>query len=398
MKAKDLIQDKIFTVSEFNEFVNDILTPLRVTVEGEIYDFRISQNKFIWFNLKDKSESLNCFSLTFRIRQPLEDGMKIKVFGYPKIFGRSGKLSFQVEKVEVSGEGSLRRAFELLKHKLAKEGVFSDDRKRELPKFPETIGLITSEQAAAYTDFIKQLNYRMGGLIIKFVPVAVQGEKAVSEILAAFDYFNNTKEKPDVVVLTRGGGSLEDLKEFNSEEVVRAVFSSKIPVVCGIGHERDISLAELAADARASTPTHAAQLLIPKSEELLRCVEQIISDQQNSIEYRLETMKNRIGVQTSLLREIILEKFSKIKSVLQKTRFEFSALSDKLHSYQARNNSLREMLLSLGPKDILRRGYSIVRKSGKIIKQAEGVKIGDELEIELHKGRLSTDVRGIKNF
>ncbi|PIR96679.1 MAG: exodeoxyribonuclease VII large subunit [Candidatus Doudnabacteria bacterium CG10_big_fil_rev_8_21_14_0_10_41_10] len=398
MEITDLIQDKIFSVSEFNQFVNDIVTPLRVTVEGEISDFRVSQNKFVWFNLKDNNESLNCFSLTYRIRQPLEDGMKIKIFGYPKIFGRSGKFSFQVEKIEISGEGSLKRAFELLKTKLKKEGVFSENRKRPLPRFPEKIGLITSEQAAAYTDFIRQINSRMGGLTIIFTPVAVQGEKAVPEILAAFEYFNSVKEKPDVLVLTRGGGSLEDLKEFNSEEVVRAVFSSKIPVVVGIGHERDVSLAELAADKRASTPTHAAQLLVPKSENLISEINQTIADQRQIVGCRLEALGYKLNTQTSLLRETILEKFSVIKSARQKFQFEFSMLSDKLQRYKNRNGSLRKLLHSLGPKDILRRGYSIVRKSGKIIRQAGDVKINDELEIEFHKGTISSVVRGLKNL
>ena len=273
MKPEEIFKNKIFSVSEFNEFLNSVLQPMIVTVEGEISDWRVSQGKFIWFNIKDENETLQCFSLVYKIHQPVEEGMKVKITGYPRIYGKSGRFSFFVEKLELSGEGSLKRAFEILRLKLEKEGLFDENRKRALPRLPETIGLITSQEAAAYSDFVKHLKSRLGGLRVIFTPVAVQGEQAVGQIVAAFDYFNEMKEKPNVLVLIRGGGSLEDLKEFNSEEVTRAVFSSKIPVVVGIGHERDTCLAELACDMRVSTPTHAAQIIVPSLDELLGEVE-----------------------------------------------------------------------------------------------------------------------------
>src|SRR3989344_5097375 len=248
MKIDELLKDKIFTVSEFNDFVNAVLQPLSAIVEGEVADFKISQGKFVWFMLKDETQALSCFSMVFKIREPIEEGMKVKVFGYPRLHGKSGRYSFFVEKLELSGEGSLKRAYEILRAKLEAEGIFADERKRPLPRFPQNIGLVTSRDAAAYTDFITHLNTRFGGLTVQFIPVAVQGQNAREEITAAFDYFNSASNPPDVVVLTRGGGSLEDLSEFNSEDVIRAVFASKIPTVVGIGHERDISLSELAAD------------------------------------------------------------------------------------------------------------------------------------------------------
>ena len=397
MKITELIQDKTFTVSEFNELVNDILAPLRVCVEGEISDFRISQNKFVWFNLKDEAETLQCFSMTFRLRQPLEDGMKVKVWGYPKIFGRSGRFSFQVERVEVSGEGSLKRAFELLRAKLEAEGLFATERKRQLPQFPETLGLITSPQAAAFSDFLKQLNSRLGGLKIIFVPVSVQGENAAEEIVAAFNYFNRLKSKPDVIVLTRGGGSLEDLKEFNSEEVVRAVFSSKAPVVCGVGHERDVSLAELAADVRASTPTHAAQLVVPDRTELLRAVELLLENQQTAVADRIARFQHELRHVTSELSEIITAQITAVRSGLQQFYLTYLNFKDKLTLQKNQLRSLNKLLHSLAPAAILKRGYSIVRKSGKIIKRAGMVRVGEELEIQPAEGLIKSKVTEIKN-
>ena len=393
MKPEEIFKNKIFSVSEFNEFLNSVLQPMIVTVEGEISDWRVSQGKFIWFNIKDENETLQCFSLVYKIHQPVEEGMKVKITGYPRIYGKSGRFSFFVEKLELSGEGSLKRAFEILRLKLEKEGLFDENRKRALPRLPETIGLITSQEAAAYSDFVKHLKSRLGGLRVIFTPVAVQGEQAVGQIVAAFDYFNEMKEKPNVLVLIRGGGSLEDLKEFNSEEVTRAVFSSKIPVVVGIGHERDTCLAELACDMRVSTPTHAAQIIVPSLDELLGEVESEILKQQNITDQRLHQKIISVQNQTTALRDIIQSKIYEIKFSLQKFLTILENLHDKVKMKKNQLGSLKHLLISLSPDSVLSRGYSIVRKSGRIIKDVKLLNIGDMVEVKLKKGLFQSQVK-----
>ncbi len=393
MNIPEILKDKIFTVSEFNDFVNGILQPMQVWIEGEVSDWRVSQNKFIWFSLKDEEQTVSCFAMVFRIRQPIEEGMKVRVFGYPKIYGKSGRFSFIVEKLELSGEGSLKRAFNLLRAKLEKEGLFAPERKRALPPYPQTIGLITSRGAAAYSDFLKHVNARMGGLEITFAPVAVQGEKAISEIVGAFDFFNH--KPPDVVVLIRGGGSLEDLKEFNSEEIARAVFSSKAPVVAGIGHERDISLAELAADQRASTPTHAAQLAVPDRGELANYLAALLNSQKETVVNQLFSQQRRLQTNTGSLQDAILTNVYGIKSLLQKFTFEFRRVADNIHIQKNRLKADKQLLGSLAPNAVLARGYSIVRKNGKIIKDVGEVSVGDKLAVTLAKGGLESEVRRI---
>lgn len=392
MEIKDIIQDKIFTVSEFNDFLNSVLLPMSVTIEGEVSDWRVSQNKFVWFYLKDEQQVLSCFTLVFRIRQPIEEGMKVRATGYPKVYGKSGKFSFVVEKLEISGEGSLKRSFELLRQKLEAEGVFDESRKRPLPRFPETIALITSSQAAAYNDFLKQLNSRWGGVRILFAPVAVQGERAIPEIVAAFDYFNGLKDKPDVMVLTRGGGSLEDMKEFNSEEVVRAVFGSKAPVICGVGHERDTCLAELAADQRAATPTHAAQLAVPDKNQILMELNQLTERSLSSIQTKISDMQFLLQRLTSLLREAVSSRAIKMRRSIDDIGRLFEQQQNKIIQLKKMLAISRQLLVSLSPQSIRKRGYSIVRKSGTIIRSALDVKIGDVLEIEPAQGTITSQV------
>src|SRR3989338_31502 len=261
---------KVYTVSEFVSYIRDFLRENVgfVLIQGEASGLHITQDRFVWFELKDKDTSVSCFMMKWELKVPLEDGMEIKVLGLPQLFQKSGRFHIRVEELELVGAGALQKAFEALKKKLEKEGLFAEARKRALPRFPEAIGLITSPDAAAYTDVLRILKNRWAGLTIKFYPVAVQGIGSVKEIVRAFDYFNYSKNV-EVIILTRGGGSLEDLQSFNSEDVARAIFSSAIPVVCGVGHERDESLSDYVADLRASTPSNAAELVVPDKREIM---------------------------------------------------------------------------------------------------------------------------------
>ena len=269
------MEPTVLSVAQFLDAANQALRQLdaaSLAVEGEVSDARVAQGKWVSFDLKDGKEAavLKCFATVWQLPGPLENGMKVRVSGLPKIYERFGTFRLNVQHLELVGEGALRHAYELLKKKLTEEGLFDPGRKRAIARFPERIGLITSRDAAAYGDFLRVLGNRWGGVEILFVPVHVQGKEAVPDMLAAFAAFQamGEAERPEALVLVRGGGGLEDLHAFNDESVARAVFQSKVPVVVGVGHERDESLCDFVADVRASTPSNAAERLSPSREEI----------------------------------------------------------------------------------------------------------------------------------
>ncbi len=382
----------ILSVSEFIEQVNGIIAG-EFIVEGEVSQYKISQGKWIFFDLKDDKAVVNCFATVFNLTQPLEDGMKIRIVGYPKIHDKSGRFSVTVQKVELVGEGSLKKAYLLLKKKLEEEGLFNIERKRLLPELPAKIGVIASRDSAAFGDFIKILNNRWSGVEINLYNVAVQGEQAVSEITEAFNYFNSHDIECEVLVLMRGGGSLEDLAAFNNELVVRAVYGSKIPVVCGVGHERDESLADFAADRRASTPSNAAEIVVPNKEDFISeldfSLEHIFGSIQNKmlwwrrmVEQNLYTMSSALEVPLQKCKNLIAN-FDRVPQILQMV----------LNQRQAFVLSAQMLFKNIDPKMVLKRGYSLVRdKNGVLVKLASQLDIGSEFVVELGQGSILGEV------
>lgn len=412
----------IFTVSEFVEYINIIFAEQETVIEGETIDFKTSQGKWVFFDLKDEKAKIGCFLTVFQLRgMLLEDGMKIRVFGYPKIHPKSGRFSIIVRHIELIGEGAFKRAFEIVKAKLDKEGLFAAERKRPLPKFPRSIGLITSKESAAYSDFIKILNSRWGGVKIHLANVAVQGREAVFSIAAAFDYFNknNAELGIEAIVLIRGGGSLEDLAAFNSEEVARAVFSSKAPVVCGVGHERDFTIADLAADARVSTPTDAAQTIVPSREE----IKMIVGNNIKTIDFHLKKLlEDYSGNLSSILERVYsiadIEKdkadilFKSLyssaikfqntiiqvkKDVEQKEHSLFRRMDHLIISFSDKITYKAKILKNLDPKKIMARGYSLVYKGRKLIKTAENIGQKDKINVKLFQGEFEAEVLTIQD-
>ena len=258
------------TVSEFVAVLNQTLEFAypNVTVSGELANFRVSKNRWVYFDLKDEESSVKFFGTIYQLPGPLEDGMMLAVSGMPRLHPLYG-FSVNVVSIRPVGEGSIKKAAKLLEAKLAGEGLFDLERKRPLPYPPTHIGLITSAESAAYRDFVKVLGARWGGIKISLIDVQVQGEVSPAQLVAAIEQFNQAAEPPEVLVVTRGGGSAEDLQAFSTEQVTRAVAASRIPTLVAIGHEVDISLAELAADQRASTPSNAAELLVPDRRAVL---------------------------------------------------------------------------------------------------------------------------------
>ncbi len=359
---------KVYSVSEFVQAVSSYLEVGlgSVAVQGEVTGFQLTHGKFVYFDLKDKDSRVKCFALRWEIGKELEDGMEIKVLGIPKLFQKSGQFHIRLQEVELVGAGALKQAYEKLKAKLEKEGIFDEKHKRPLPRFPQAIGLITSRDAAAYRDVLIRLKERWPYLQVKFIHTSVQGLGAAGQIIKAIRYFNEN-QIADVLILTRGGGSAEELQVFNDEEVVRAVFSSRLPIIVGVGHERDVSLAELAADKRASTPTNAAEIVVPHRRDVYIQINKMI-----------ETISHRTHLR-------VRENMHQISRVIQSIESWFKRIDEKV-DYKIK------LLQSVNPMNVLKRGYSISIKDGRAITDAAKLKKGDKMTTKFYKGEVESIV------
>jgi len=406
---------KPLSVTEFVVKLNELLSEQVVWVEGEISELRISQGKWMNFALKDDQSLINCFAMAFKLQNKIEEGMKVRIWGVPNIYPKYGRFTLKVEAAEPSGEGALKRSFELLKAKLGAEGLFSVERKRKLPRFPEKIGLITSSDAAAYSDFLKVLKARRGGIEINFMNVSVQGREAVVEIKEAIEYMNEKFPDLEALVLVRGGGSLEDLHAFNDEEVVRAIARSRIPMVVGVGHERDVTLADMAADLRGSTPSNSAELLTPTREGLISDISRLEQTLSFSINNEIRSKEREVHFKVNVLRESVRKMMEKVQLLAQQmssqgNRFLFlieknlistersakllvDCLSVSIASYSQNISSAERVLNSLHPSRILERGYSITKSSrGEILKDPSKIKDGEAIQTILARGTISSIV------
>lgn len=364
----------VLGVSEAIALVNQTLEyayPV-IVVEGEVSSYKVNQNKYVFFDLKDDQGTLGCFMTVYTLRTVIEDGMRVRVVAQPRLTNW-GKFSLTVREVRPVGEGSLRRAFELLKSRLDKEGIFAPDRKRPLPIIPRRIGVISSTQAAGYADFMKILSDRWGGLDIIVAHTQVQGADAPSQMIRALDHLNQLSEPLDVIALLRGGGSQDDLSAFNDEPLVRAVASSRTPIISGVGHEVDESLVDLAADVRASTPSNAAQVLVPDRSEVVMRV-------QGDVGRMIRGSQRRIVVMRDDLQSVLDHSSQRIERRLETMRHHFLQQTTLLHQ--------------LDPRTVLLRGYGLVRdETGRIVDRAS---VGDTITIETRTMLLETEVQHVK--
>ncbi|MDX2776194.1 exodeoxyribonuclease VII large subunit [Streptomyces caniscabiei] len=353
-------------VSDFIALTNQTLEYAypSVEVEGEIASFKVNQGKYVFFDLKDERGSVGCFMTLWQLRTQVEDGMKVVVTATPKLTPW-GKFSLTVRQIRPSGEGSLKKSFELLKAKLEKEGLFAPERKRPLPTLPRRVAVISSTQAAGYADFIKLVNDRWGGLEIDVAHVQVQGAEAPDQIIRALRHFNSQEELPEVIVIVRGGGSADDLSAFNDELLVREIAMSRVPTLVGVGHEVDISLADMAADVRAATPSNAAHILVPDRKEVVRRV-------RTQVQGLLPRTMHAVDVQRQAVR--------------QKVGIAFGAIEHEYTDTERQLEALRRVLAELDPKKVLDRGYALVR--------GEAV-IGSMIEIEKRDILITAEVTNV---
>lgn len=338
--------DKPYSVSEFIERANVALDRDlgEITIEGEVGSFKVNQRKWVFFDLKENDASVSCFLPLSRLTVGLKDGMKVEVLVTPKVT-HWGKLSLTVERIIPRGEGNIKKSFEILKKKLASEGLFDPARKRLLPDDIRKIGVISSTSAAGYADFLKILDNRWGGLKVVTVNTQVQGVQAPAQIVQALNFLNQQAEV-DVIAILRGGGSADDLAAFNDEGLARAIAVSKIPVITGIGHEVDESLADLVADVRASTPSNAAERLTRDRRALSQQMATRFYEAKRHLfsEIAKAEADNQAKLQNA--REAILQKIDRA--------VEHVADAQKL-------------LESLNPERVLERGYALLLAGGNTI-------------------------------
>jgi len=394
------MQEKIYTVTEITREIKNILEENfpAVWVEGEISNYLLHSSGHRYFSLKDENAQIRCTLWRFRGDElPFEptDGMKVMAWGNITVYERNGQYQLDVIELIPAGVGKLEIAFQKLKEKLLKEGLFEEGHKKPIPQFPETIGVVTSPTGAAVRDIIRIIQSRFPSVKIIVNPVRVQGEGAAEEIALAIKEFNEYK-KIDVMIVGRGGGSMEDLWAFNEEVVARAIYDSEIPVISAVGHEIDFVISDFVADLRAPTPSAAAQMVIQERDELLeqikiniRKLSFYLSSLLDRSRQRLETRKESYGFRRPF--DIITQRSQKVDELGQqfvnriKNYFEIKTNVISL---------LKEKLNVLSPSSVLKRGYSIARKLPelRVIKDAGILKKEDTIEVKVFKGRIESKV------
>lgn len=397
------IDQKIFSVTELNQDIKSLIEGSfpEIWIQGEISNFKKAASGHIYFDLKDDQSLIAAvlfkgYSAGMKVR--LESGLSILARAQVVTYIKQGKYQLLIKEVQPEGMGRLQIAFEQLKKKLEAEGLFDPSRKRPIPKFPRKIGIVTSLEGAAVRDILSILKRRYANLEILIAPVRVQGEGAKEEIAGAIHDLNNFPGI-DVLLVGRGGGSIEDLWAFNEEVVARAIAGSKIPVISCVGHETDFTIADFVADLRAPTPSAAAELVVQNKGEIIRRVTGLERRLLQSLRIFYEHLQGRLSRTLAcrffrdpdLLWQDRAQDIDRlIEEMIRKTDLKFSRLAETL-------KFKTEKLCALSPLSCLKRGYSITRKLPEkaILRDSSSVKQGDRLSIQLHKGEVEAKVENL---
>ena len=388
----------ILTVSRLNLLLREVVEDnfVQVLVEGEISNFSTPASGHCYFSLKDAEAQLR--AVMFRSQSRLlgftpQNGMQVICGGRVTLYTQRGELQLVVESLEPKGVGSLQLAFEQLKARLAAEGLFDAGRKRALPAFPKTVGVVTSATGAAIHDILNVLRRRGAGVHVLLRPVRVQGEGSAVEIAEAIADLNRHGEA-DVLIVGRGGGSLEDLWAFNEEPVARAIHGSRIPVISAVGHEVDYSIADFAADVRAATPSAAAELVAKSRLELEGHLDHLVLRLAGQMRNRLDLCHERVD---GLLRRLRSPRQALAMHANRRDDLERRlrlAMRRRLQDGDRQLAALSDRLNSLSPLQTLARGYAIVLagKSGQAVRDAATLNTGDVVELRFHKGRAAATI------
>lgn len=441
------MNEQILSVTDVNRYIKDLFTVdgflNNVTVKGEISNLKIHGRGHLYFSLKDENSKINCvmFNYAPKVSFELNDGMSVQVKGRVNVYEASGSYQIYVDEMTNDGVGNLYQLFEELKKRLSNEGLFDETHKQKLPRIPKKIGVITAPTGAAVKDIISTINKRYPLCEIIIFPTLVQGDGAKENIVKMIEKANESDV--DVIILGRGGGSIEDLWAFNEEIVARSIYNSKIPIVSAVGHEIDFTISDFVADLRAPTPTGAALMVVPDQYEILRYLDEYKGRITNVINNKLKrnqeklkhfansfiiknimslyspkeqkldilidklnsSITSKINNNTNKLNQILL----KIKVVNPTEKIDYNIEKMKQLEKNLRNLicniikfktnkliNLQTKIELLNPNNILNKGYSIVKINNKIIKSTEEVKINDSLDIILKDGIINSEVKGVK--
>ena len=394
-------EQMIFSVSEANHFIKALLDAVpqlqTIFVRGEISNYKCYPSGHHYFTLKDEGSALRCVmfrGMAAKLRFRPENGMKVVAFGRIGVFPRDGGYQLYCSDLSVQGVGDLHVAFEQLKEALGKEGLFDPAHKKPLPKYPRRIAIITSSAGAAVHDMLRILKARWPMSEVVLLPVRVQGTEAPAEIAGALRYANKWKVA-DLIITGRGGGSIEDLWAFNDERVARAIYASDLPVISAVGHEPDVTISDFVADARASTPSNAAEIAVPDQQELRRRLDTLSARMEQSEQKRVKTLRERCEAlaRSRVLRDPMAFIDDK-RLLLDYTQRKLSALAQAQTAQRAqRFASLAASLDALSPLKVLGRGYAVARdKNGTILRAAEEASVGEKIEVLLGQGSLMCTV------
>ena len=389
------------SVSQINAYIQNMMDRddmlSAVAVRGEISNYKVYPSGHHYFTMKDADGALRCVMFrgnAIRLRFKPENGMQIIAMGKVSVYPRDGAYQLYCSAIVPDGVGDLYIAFEQLKAKLTEQGLFDADHKKALPQYPRRIGIVTSPAGAAVHDMLRILNKRYPICKVRIFPVRVQGAEAPAEIADAIRYAN-THQLADLLIVGRGGGSIEDLWAFNSEEVAYAIYDSVIPVISAVGHEPDVTIADFVADLRAATPSNAAELAVPDQNALLQTLDSVQSAISIDLQHKIDANRKRL----CLLAESKF--FQNPKSYLSGLEQDLSVLKNRIINGQRHCISVQKerfvtaaaRLDALSPLKVLSRGYALVElDNGAILRSAEQVKTGDALNITLQDGKLTATV------
>ena len=394
---------QVYSVSELNGRVKALLDAdvalQNVFVLGELSNYKLYPSGHHYFSLKDAEGALRCVMFRgsgakFAFRP--ENGMKVVAGGRVSVFPRDGAYQLYVTQLIPHGVGDLHVAFEQLKEKLSKEGLFDSAHKKPIPRFPQTIALITSEVGAAVRDMIRVLGQRYPLAKVIVMPVRVQGAEAPAEIVGALHYANRHRVA-DVIITGRGGGSIEDLWAFNDEGVARAIFASALPVISAVGHEPDVTIADFVADLRAATPSNAAELAVPHTDELREILDNSGERMTTVVQRQLRQYQERLAdFQGKPVLESPLGYIRQRRQVFEHMRERISGTAgQQMAVHRERYIALAAKLDALSPLNVLGRGYSMVKSDdGKVVNRAEDIEIGGKINVTLREGTLHCIVEG----
>lgn len=396
-----MAQNQILSITQLNEYIRNMMDAdprlAQVAVRGEVSNYKLYPSGHHYFTLKDEGGALKCVMFkgnAIRLRFRPENGMKLIAMGRVSVYPRDGAYQLYCTALAVDGVGDLYAAFEQLKKKLSAQGLFDSSHKQTLPQYPGTIGIITSSAGAAVHDMLRILRKRYPLVQVRLLPVRVQGKEAPGEIAAAIRYANRY-QLADLLIVGRGGGSLEDLWAFNEEIVAKAIYDSRIPVISAVGHEPDVTISDYVADLRAATPSNAAELAVPDQDALRQNLDAMLSAMEGALSRQLKTASQHLSV---LSRSAVLQ--SPMGYIDQRVK-DLQLLKSRMTASQnqaiARCNerciSLAAMLDAMSPLKVLSRGYAMAQNvQGNVIRKAEQITVGETLQLQFFDGRVLATV------